>query len=247
MNVSADLCTPIGELARVDSALLPVFERFGLDYCCRGRDTLAEACLRAGVDLSQVLDAIARQPGTSAEPTHTSMTELCDQIEATHHAFARQCFDRLDHLIPKIAEVHGPASPGLKQLAVVYADLREEMLDHMVREERVLFPWLRRLEAPHRLESGPPWSVRRPIDCMIHDHDRVAAAFARIRELTTPERLPDNACLSLTSAVNTLRELERDTHLHIHKENNVLFPAGVAAEQAKIRPKSASGAGGRLS
>lgn len=240
MNAHADLCTPIGELARADSALLPIFERFGLDYCCRGRDTLAEACLRAGVDLARVLDAIAEEPRPEHVPPHNSMTELCDQIEATHHAFARQCFDRLDHLIPKIAEVHGPSSPGLTELSLVYADLREEMLDHMVREERVLFPWLRRLEAPHRLESGPPWSVRRPIDCMIHDHDRVAAAFARIRDLTSPERLPGNACLSLTSAVNTLRELERDTHLHIHKENNILFPKGVAAEEAKMASRSKS-------
>lgn len=105
------------------------------------------------------------------------------------------------------------------------------MRDHLVREERVLFPWLRRLERKSEITSGPPWSVRRPIDCMIHDHDDVGDAFRKIRVLTDDLTPPEGACSTWRECYRLLATFERDTHMHIHKENNILFPAGVEAEE----------------
>lgn len=226
----------IGDLARERPSLLPVFDRLGLDYCCHGAETMARACERAGVGfeaLASAADAEAISAPSIHAPTPQSMTSLCDEIESTHHAFVRDVFARLDTLLPRVVAAHGAAHPELLELEPVLRNLREDMMDHMVREERVLFPWLRRLEEPGAVHFGPPWSVKRPIDCMRHDHDDVAAALAKTRALTNGYTPPPNACGSYRGMIELLRGFDADTRRHVHKENNILFPAGEAAEAAR--------------
>ncbi|MBX3385027.1 MAG: iron-sulfur cluster repair di-iron protein [Phycisphaeraceae bacterium] len=237
MLTTASLDAPIGRLAAEHPELLPVLDRFGLDYCCHGRQTLAEACRNAGADPRAVLKAIDqtpdREPATHAEHdwASASMCELADHIEALHHRKARESFDRLSAIVPRVLSAHADRHPELREVAAVVEQLREEMMDHMVREERVLFPWLRRLERPTAVNVGPPWSVQRPIDCMEHDHASVADALARLRRLTSGYQAPTDACRTYESLLITLRDLDHDTRVHIHKENNILFPAGIRAEK----------------
>ncbi|MBX3379107.1 MAG: iron-sulfur cluster repair di-iron protein [Phycisphaeraceae bacterium] len=232
-----DASVPIGKIGADMPRSLAVFERFGLDYCCQGVRTLREACRMSNADLDEVLRALCEMTGEAAgserDWASATMTELADHIERTHHAFARESFARLAVLVPKVAAHHGAAHPELHDLERVVARLREEMLDHMIREDRVLFPWLRRLDRKSEIHTGPPWSVRRPIDCMMHDHNEVGQMFREIKDLTNNFTPPDNACASFRAMVGLLRDLERDTHVHIHKENNILFPAGVRAEEAR--------------
>lgn len=238
--------TPIGSIARDCPQAVAVFDRLGLDYCCRGKESVAVACSRAGVTLDEALRELARAESTDRceeDWSQASLTRLCEHIEQTHHALARSLFDRLQSLLPRVALAHGAAAPRFEELRVVVAELREEMLDHMVREERVLFPWLCRLERAHAVTLGPPWSVRRPIDCMMHDHDSVAAGLSRIRSLTDGFTAPPGACASVGSLMNALRELDGDTRVHIHKENNILFPAGIRAEAARGRQRRSAPCG----
>lgn len=237
MKTESETTMSVGEIAAERPAAMAVFERLGLDFCCHGRRSLAEACRLRGLSVREVLEAIdAEEAGKADEAERcwadASMTELADHIERTHHAFAREALARLATLTPRVVKAHGGTDPKLGKLACEIAQLTEEMNDHFVREERVLFPWLRRLERPTEIQSGPPWSVKRPISCMEHDHDDVGAAFARMRALTNNFEPPECACGSYRMLFATLRDLERDMHIHIHKENNILFPAGVRAELA---------------
>jgi regulator of cell morphogenesis and NO signaling len=136
-------------------------------------------------------------------------------------------------LMPRVLGAHAEAHPFLRELDVALRALEHDLADHMIREERVLFPWLRRLEQPGAVTIGPPWSVQRPIDCMEHDHDGVAEAFVRIRALTDDYTPPKAACASFAALLTLLSDLERDTRRHIHKENNILFPAGLRAERSR--------------
>jgi len=249
-SAAIDPIARLGELAAKQPDLLSVMDRLGLDYCCHGADTISEAAARARVSVADVLTAFALTSsapsprpidGCGVDPASMSMSALCDHIEQTHHAFVRRAFADLDLLVPKVAEHHGAHTPALREIASVYAALREEMIDHMVREERVLFPWLRRLQSHESLHLGPPWSVKRPIDCMIHDHDAVGAAFSRLSTLSNGYAIPLGACMSYSRMLTLLRELEQDTRRHVHEENNVLFPAGVAAEQRRPRREIISG------
>lgn len=227
----------VGHVAKVFPDLIPEFERLGIDYCCRGGRTLAEAATGCNRDADELCTHLSEHASDGSADAETrdfaamTMTELADHIEQTHHAYARTALDRLEHLTAKCVAAHADDDPRLAELQKTVAALTEDMHDHFVREERVLFPWLRRLERKSEITSGPPWSVRRPIDCMVHDHDDVGDAFARIHTLTDNLTPPPGACSTWRECYRLLAELERDTHLHIHKENNILFPAGIEAEE----------------
>jgi len=232
-----DFSRPIGDLAAAHPDLLPLFDELRLDYCCRGSQTVDAACAQAGISTDRLRDTLNTRPGRShvpeIDPASMTMSELCDEIERTHHAFVRSAFMRLTPMLVRIVASHGQHDPSYARIQDVLQELEADMLDHMVREERVLFPWLRRLEQPAAIHTGPPWSVRRPIDCMVHDHDAVSNALIKLRLLTNNYTPPSHSCGSVAAAFVLLRELEADTRRHIHKENNILFPQGVRAEAAR--------------
>lgn len=234
----------IGSIAVAYPESVAVFARHGLDFCCGGSRSLEEACATAGLDADRIraeIRAATAERGLAArEAWHTmGMGELADHIERVHHARARELIARIDGLLPPVLAAHGDAHPELRAVAETFARFREELFDHMVREERVLFPWLRRLETPGSLHIGPPWSVARPISCMVHDHDDAAAALGSIRRALAGYTVPAGACGSYAALIATMKELDEDTRIHIHKENNALFPAGIRAEAARATKECA--------
>ena len=240
MSHNPDGNQSIGALAASRPASIPIFERLGLDFCCRGSRAFAEACRERGIDPETVRreidDAEAHTPSPpDRDWARASIVELADHIEQTHHVYAREAFARLASIVPRVVAVHSETHPELRELADLIEELRQDMHDHFIREERVLFPWLRRLERHSEIHTGPPWSVQRPISCMEHDHEVVGALFQKMRVLTHGFAIPPAACASYTAVLTTLAALERDTHVHIHKENNILFPAGLRAEADALR------------
>jgi regulator of cell morphogenesis and NO signaling len=248
VNATPTLDLTLGQIAATRPGAIPVFERLGLDYCCGGSKSLADACRAADLSPTAVLNAIDDSP---AQPqgiprerpwTDATMTELADHIERTHHAFVRDAMTRLRTVVPRVVAAHAKADPRLVRLSEVLDAFAEDMADHMVREERVVFPWLRRLDRRTQIHTGPPWSVRRPISCMVHDHEEAGKALAEMRTLTDGYTPPAKACITYRSMLALLEQLERDTHVHIHLENNILFPAGIRAEAAQGGPNPEHGA-----
>lgn len=235
------LSTPMGEIAKACPHAIPLLESYRLDYCCQGDRSLADACADRGLDAQRTLRSIIEASAASddepgSDPASMTMTELADHIEATHHAYTRETLATLQAMMPKLINAHGESHPELNELRECIDVFADDLEDHMVREERVLFPWLRRLERRSELQGGPPWSVRRPIDCMIHDHDSAGEMLERMRALTHDYRLPADGCGTYRACMALLESLERDTHIHIHKENNILFPRGVEAERERDQP-----------
>jgi regulator of cell morphogenesis and NO signaling len=157
---------------------------------------------------------------------------LLDHLEATHHTYLWKELLRLSALVDKIVDVHGGRHPELREIANVFEQLRADLEPHLTKEEKVLFPMIRELVAAQSLPSFHCGSVQNPITVMMHDHDVVGDLLARLRTLTDDYRAPDDGCASYRACFSGLAELEADTHLHVHKENNVLFPAVLQMEQA---------------
>ena len=207
-----------------------VFDRLHIDYCCGGKRTLEEACAKRGLDLKAVLaeleafDAEAETPGDAVRPANLTMTELADDIERTHHAYLREELPRLGGLVKKVAAVHGQAHPWLTGLTTVYAELVAELEPHMLKEEQILFPMIRELDQAATAPSFHCGSVGNPIRMMEMEHQNAGAALDRIREMTTDYEIPEDACNSFRAMLSGLEHLEADLHLHIHKENEILFP-----------------------
>lgn len=224
--MTIDTHLPLSQIVTRSPASARVLESFGLDYCCGGGRSLSEACSAAGTDPTAVLDALDGVDGEQA-PEWASMdvAELVDHIERTHHAYLHGELPRLDALAQKVASVHGGTHPELMELLADIKELRDDLEPHLAKEEAVLFPILRQLsEAGAAATSVAP---SRPITVMVAEHETTGALLEQIRTRTNGFNVPPDACTSYRQLYTGLADLEADTHLHVHKENNVLFPAAL--------------------
>ena len=206
-----------------------VFEELQIDYCCGGGIALAEACGKKQLDADNIVARLTEIVANARdEPTEnwleTQLTELCDHIEQTHHAYLRQELPRLTEIVDKVVAAHGAKHAELGELKQVFAALRAELEPHMFKEEQILFPAIRQLEAAANRPSFPFGTVANPIRMMEHEHDTAGNALADIRRLTRDFLPPDGACNTYRVMLDSLQALEGDLHQHIHKENNILFP-----------------------
>jgi regulator of cell morphogenesis and NO signaling len=224
-----------------------VFEKFGIDYCCGGKKPLDEVCEAAGLRLDDVMKALeaAAQtpPATDQEDlANGSLAELIDHIVKVHHKFTREELTRLQALTAKVNSVHGKNHPELQQIQVTFAGLAQELFMHLMKEERVLFPYIVRVEEASLQHEpvlpAPFGSVENPIRMMTEEHDSAGDALRSIRSASNNFRVPDDACISYRTLYQALEALEADLHQHIHKENNSLFPRAIAME-SNLNKKSA--------
>ncbi|HEY7089694.1 MAG TPA: iron-sulfur cluster repair di-iron protein [Tepidisphaeraceae bacterium] len=226
----------VGQLVSQRPARARIFDSFGIDYCCGGGKSLAAACSARNLDVDTVVavlrafDAEAAAPADSRDWTKASMAELCDHIEQTHHAYLKQELPRLEQCLRKIAARHGPGDARLVELLDVFLSFRAELEQHAMKEERILFPLIRRLEAGDSPTTFHCGSVNNPIRVMVMEHDHAGAALARMRDLTDGYQAPPDACNTYRSTMDAMLQLERDMHRHVHKENSILFPRAAEAE-----------------
>ncbi|MCC6662058.1 MAG: iron-sulfur cluster repair di-iron protein [Phycisphaerales bacterium] len=212
----------VGQIVTENPDTARTLERLGLDYCCGGKLTLSAACAARGLDPAAVareLTAVAPSQGQRSWADAT-MSELADHIERAHHQPLRADLPRLAGLVDKVARVHGDREPALFEVRRVFTALAAEMMDHMDREERVLFPALR------AMERGGAESPTDPalIAGMVHDHEDAGRALESLRSLTEDYTPPPQACNTYRVMLHALSEMDRDLRLHVHKENNILFP-----------------------
>jgi regulator of cell morphogenesis and NO signaling len=222
----------LAELVTRDHALARELERVGLDYCCGGARTIAEACASRGLDAHKVLADLEAASVVAAPAAWSTMSvvQLVDHLESTHHRYLWDELPRLWALADKVESVHGRRHPELREIRDVVAAIRAELEPHMLKEERVLFPMIRELALADRLPTFHCGSVRNPIAMMIIEHEEVGELLVRLRADTDGYVVPPDGCRSYSALFEALAQLEEDTHLHVHKENNVLFPAAESIE-----------------
>lgn len=201
-----------------------VFQRLGIDFCCGGKISLAEACRRRGLDPSETLDVLLHEQSSAAagpDPAKMTLSALCDHIEQNHHASLRTELPRLVQLAHKVASVHGDLHPWLRELEPLLEQFTTDLSVHMMTEEVILFPAIRRIESTGN-KVGPELAA--PIRVMEHEHDTAGDDLAQFRTLSHDYAIPGDACTSFRVLLDGLRELDEDMQVHVHKENNVLFP-----------------------
>jgi regulator of cell morphogenesis and NO signaling len=231
---------PVGQLVVERPARARVFERLGIDYCCGGKKPLRQACLEKHLDLNLVRNALdgddsAGNVAPDRNWASASLTDLCDHIEHKHHAYLKQELPRLEFLSNKVAARHGDHRPELIEVRDVFTALKAEMDSHMVKEERILFPLCRKLDTADEMPVSHCGSISNPIQVMIQEHEHAGDAMARIRALTDNFTCPPDACNTYRALFASLHELEQDLHLHVHKENNILFPKAIRQEKLVAR------------
>lgn len=233
----------IGALVAQKPARAALFDKLSIDFCCGGKATLSEACLKAGLAVEEVgrmLEEFDRCDSalTAAEEPDwlkASLTDLADHIVKTHHAYLNQELPRLAALVAKVAAVHGQKDARLLELKNVFEALKSELETHTGKEENILFPYIRSLDsrsfdaAAHKRQ--PVFgTVLNPVKCMENEHEDAGQALVKMRELTDQYRAPQGACNSWLALLDGLEKLDKDLRIHIHKENSILFPRAIASE-----------------
>ncbi|MBI5092563.1 MAG: iron-sulfur cluster repair di-iron protein [Candidatus Hydrogenedentes bacterium] len=227
--------TTISELVTERPSRSRLFERLGIDYCCAGKMTVAEACAKKSLDPQDLIEMITTDDAESVagdQPDCAAMTqcELVEHILATHHANLIRELPRLGAMSEKVAKVHGAEDPRLIEVQRVFRGFADEMDAHKAKEERILFPAICRIEQGDSNSGACFGSVSNPIRVMEAEHEGAGQALARMRELTDDYTPPEWACNTYRALLHGLHELEIDTHIHVHKENYILFPRAIEAE-----------------
>ncbi|HWJ96776.1 MAG TPA: iron-sulfur cluster repair di-iron protein [Acidimicrobiales bacterium] len=224
MDLAIDPSTTLADLVTSHPDLAGELERRSLDYCCGGQRTLAEACRAHGLDPeATALELAGASTATGPSPwASLDAAALVDHIEAEHHAYLHRELPRLRALAAKVHGVHGAAHPELTAVVSTFGQLHAELEPHLAKEERVLFPLIRQLAADRPEE--PRMGLTGPISQMLREHDHAGELLERLRRSTDGYRVPPDGCASYGALYRGLEALEADTHLHVHIENNRLFP-----------------------
>ena len=228
----------VRELAVETPNATRVFEKLKIDYCCGGGRSLGEACAAAGVEVAEVerlLEAAGSTAATPAAAQSGMMSELIDYIVEKHHTFTRDEMKRVAALADKVAAKHGGNHPELLEVRDLFARLCEDLRPHMLKEEAVLFPYIKQLEQAAAAGGPSPYApfgtVAYPVRMMMLEHDTAGEILRELRAASGDYTAPDDGCISYRTLYGALEELEADLHQHIHLENNVLFPRAAGLEQ----------------
>ena len=234
----------VGSIVASRPAVSRIFERTGIDYCCGGKKPLAQACREKGLDVAALLEELEQSQGQDeasfVDAASMSLTELADHIEQTHHDYLRREFPRLLYLSERVANAHGGNDPRLIDVKDAIQYLAGELASHMMKEEQVLFPFVRQLEAADAPVAFHCGSVASPIQQMEHEHQDAGSTLAKLRELTDDYTPPASACNTYRALLDALAHLEYDMHQHVHKEDSVLFPRAIAREAELSQKQVAS-------
>ena len=229
----------VGEIVAKDYRTASVFQSRDIDFCCNGGRTVKEACDLKHVDVKTLLADIEHimQEQRTDTPDFQSwpLDLLADYIEKVHHRYVENTIPVLRQYLAKVCHVHGKLHPELYDISKQFLAAADELTSHMQKEEKVLFPYIRKLvqaSLGNKDMARPPFgTVLHPITMMMQEHDIEGERFRKITQLSDHYMVPADACNTYRVTYATLKAFEEDLHRHIHLENNILFPKTLALEE----------------
>ncbi len=222
-----------------------IFEEAGLDFCCKGKRSLRDACAEKNVDVQKIVTELANLSDTGNGKQNANdwqLDFLVDYIINNHHQYVRRMIPVVTLHADKVASVHGKNHPETLSIADLFLAVREELEMHMMKEERILFPQIKQMVLTQKENSQffpPPFgTIQNPIRMMEFEHTSAGDALYQIRELSNNYSHPEDACNTFKALYSELKEFEEDLHKHIHLENNILFPKSITLEAELLGHKN---------
>lgn len=216
-----------------------VFEKHGIDFCCKGNRPLKEACDEKNVSVQTILselDSVLSSGGQEEKRYENwDLKFLTEYILNNHHSYVRNAIPQMMPHLEKVAFKHGNKYPELLEIKSLFEGVAEEMYSHMHKEETILFHIIRYLVDCKKFNEKPRVggfkTVKNPIESMEAEHTNAGGAMERIRTLTNNFTPPDDACNTFRLTYQELHDFEKDLHIHVHLENNILFPKSIELEK----------------
>lgn len=212
-----------------------VFERYNLDFCCKGKRSLLQACEESLLSPNELVTALEETVKSDQHPVQVdynllSLSQLTDNIVNTHHVYVKKEMPQILAYLQRVASKHGGRHPEMLKVFELFASLKEEMDEHMQKEEIILFPRIKEME--RQINSGTEVKfslnyLQSPVNIMEQEHDHAGSIMTEIKDLTSQYNPPADACTTYRLSFAALDAFEKDLHHHVHLENNILFPKAI--------------------
>ncbi len=240
MNITKD--TVIADLVAKDYRAASIFKQNKIDFCCNGNITIEAACEKKQLDFTDLVSQLEKATTTVNDSTidfnSWPLDLLADYIEKKHHRYVDAKIMEIKPYLDKVVRVHSDRHPELIEVSKLFYESAGELSMHMKKEELTLFPFIRKMvkaEVAGSTVEAPFGSVQNPIKAMMMEHDNEGERFRTISKLTDNYNPPLDACNTYRVTFSLLKEFEEDLHLHIHLENNILFPKSIVLEEKLVK------------
>jgi regulator of cell morphogenesis and NO signaling len=221
----------IGEIVANDFRAASIFKEAGIDFCCGGKKGIDDTCLEKGIDKNDLIEKLKKLESTPNSTTHNFKEWepgfLCDYIVNTHHKFVLKSLPDLVSYTEKIASVHGLGHPELAEVADLFSQINRELLQHLKNEEEVLFPAIKEVARTDSVNAKA--IIRSEIARLSGEHEFAGGAMDKINVITDNYKVPSDGCNTYKVAFQLLSQFEDDLHVHVHLENNILFPKALTS------------------
>ncbi|MBD0350364.1 MAG: DUF542 domain-containing protein [Flavisolibacter sp.] len=231
----------VSEMVRSDYRTADVFKKWGINYCCGGNLPLEEVCQLQQLDKAAVEKDLKKATQSIAISNNLRFDEwpvdfLVDYISYVHHAYLKETVPSLTQNLHSFIQGHKKKFPDLEQVEEVFTDLKEELMEHVEKEDSTIFPYLKQISNTYkRKEIYGSLFVRtmsKPLTQVVEsEHRRIAILLTQLREVTNHYHFPNHACTNHQVIYHKLREFDADLVQHKHLENNILFPKAMAMEK----------------
>lgn len=227
----------VAQLVTENIKTADVFKKNGIDFCCGGKVKIVDICKRKGVDFEEIktdLEAVFNSTSASHNYNDWELDFLVDFIVNTHHVYVAENSGLLIQYANRVAEVHGNDNPNLIKIKDLIHTLVADLQSHMLKEENVLFPYVKELVKAKKESSGAAQphfgTVKNPVSAMEHEHDMAGDIVKELAVLTHNYTPPAMACNTYRALFSKMEEFQNDLFQHIHLENNILFPKAIQLE-----------------
>jgi len=220
------LSKTLAQIVNENHRAASVFEKYNLDFCCKGKRSLEIACREKNLESRAIADEIEgmQQLNPFNDFNSFSLTQLVEYIVSTHHAYTKKELVQIFAYLQKISSKHGERHAELYRIFETFAALKEELEMHMRKEELILFPRIEELDNATGQSNELSMSIEAPITVMEDEHQHAGDLMEKIRTYSSNYTPPEDACTTYRLTFAALQALEKDLHQHVHLENNILFP-----------------------
>jgi regulator of cell morphogenesis and NO signaling len=255
--MTGDIMTKtVAEIVADNFRTAEVFKKYNVDFCCGGKKAVTVVCNEKGIDFSKLSadleECNVESKSSNLDYNEWTLTFLTNYIVQVHHAYVNRNMPLITEFAEKVASVHGLHNPETVKISELWTKVCNELTSHMRKEEMVLFPYIQKMELNKGCECGDDCTcgdncqcgkveapafgtIKNPINMMEHEHDVAGNLMKEIRKLTENYVAPEYACNTYKVLYAKLQEFENDLHVHIHLENNILFPKAIVLEERQLK------------
>ncbi|MGU8967304.1 iron-sulfur cluster repair di-iron protein [Clostridium perfringens] len=220
----------LGEVVTVYPAVVKKFNDMELDYCCGGNKSLELALKEKGVDVDKFVEDLNKEfkefkfeNSQYVDWREKSSEELISHIVETHHGETFRLLKEIDPLMVKVFRVHFSHDPELlMKVHSLFGKLKCELEEHLLKEENILFPLMIKYDKAKNEKEKK--EIEEDIRIIVNEHEAAGDILKELSEVTDDYKVPEWGCISFKLLYDYLHDLEKDLFIHIHKENNILFP-----------------------